>query len=575
MARLAIVDVAHGHQPMANDDESIVIVYNGEVYNAPALRQELEQSRRSLPHAQRHRGHPPPLRERPRARGRASRRDVGIRHPRSAAAARGPEPRSVRDQAAVRRRHGDGARLRVRAALLRSQPRAVRRFFSIDHDAAHAMLSWSYVPENSTIYEGVQPPRAGDPPDDRPRHRQRGDADLLDARAVTRRRAGPLARRGVRATSTSCCGAPSRSTSRVTCPSRRSSRAASTRRSSLPTRTRSPRRRSRRTRSAFASVRSTSRRSPGRRRQRIGVPIRVEMFDEEKARGRLPDALLAYDEPFGDSSSLPTYLLSHHVARDYKVALGGDGGDEVFAGYKKYLIVQLRRPVRGERRGFATRSARALGPFARMRDPDEWSPGPSCVRRTFASSRAASTGDRACLRAAHAVRAAGAYRGAHAPAGLGARGFEEAARARFDRARRNGAAEIARHRSRQHVLQRHAREGRPREHGVQPRSARAVPRSSRCRVRRRLCRSVLHVGPLAQPFIGKRVLRALHERRFGRRSRAGRSKASAFPSAVAARTVRERLRAPVRQAPARSFRHPVERRAVRRALPSMVSMRPV
>src|SRR5689334_1965832 len=43
MTRLAIVDVAHGHQPMANDDGSIVIVYNGEVYNAPALRIALEK----------------------------------------------------------------------------------------------------------------------------------------------------------------------------------------------------------------------------------------------------------------------------------------------------------------------------------------------------------------------------------------------------------------------------------------------------------------------------------------------------------------------------------------------------
>src|SRR5512135_881437 len=43
MTRLAIVDVVHGHQPMANEDESIVIVYNGEVYNAPALRASLEK----------------------------------------------------------------------------------------------------------------------------------------------------------------------------------------------------------------------------------------------------------------------------------------------------------------------------------------------------------------------------------------------------------------------------------------------------------------------------------------------------------------------------------------------------
>ena len=43
MTRLAIVDVVHGHQPMGNDDDSIVVVYNGEVYNAPALRGDLER----------------------------------------------------------------------------------------------------------------------------------------------------------------------------------------------------------------------------------------------------------------------------------------------------------------------------------------------------------------------------------------------------------------------------------------------------------------------------------------------------------------------------------------------------
>ena len=42
MKRLAIVDVVHGHQPMANEDESVVLVYNGEIYNAPELRRGLE-----------------------------------------------------------------------------------------------------------------------------------------------------------------------------------------------------------------------------------------------------------------------------------------------------------------------------------------------------------------------------------------------------------------------------------------------------------------------------------------------------------------------------------------------------
>jgi asparagine synthase (glutamine-hydrolysing) len=45
---------------------------------------------------------------------------------------------------------------------------------------------------------------------------------------------------------------------------------------------------------------------------------------------RLPDLL---DEPLGDASIIPTYLLSQFTRRHVKVALGGDGGDELFAGY--------------------------------------------------------------------------------------------------------------------------------------------------------------------------------------------------------------------------------------------------
>jgi len=60
---------------------------------------------------------------------------------------------------------------------------------------------------------------------------------------------------------------------------------------------------------------------------------------------QIDEIILNYDEPFADSSALPTYFVSKHTSNFVKVALTGDGGDEVFGGYNKYLLYSVGKNV--------------------------------------------------------------------------------------------------------------------------------------------------------------------------------------------------------------------------------------
>lgn len=70
--------------------------------------------------------------------------------------------------------------------------------------------------------------------------------------------------------------------------------------------------------------------------QTLGSRHRDELLDLSQARKLIPVVLKDMDEPLGDASLLPTYLLSMFTRKFVKVALSGDGGDELFAGYDPF-----------------------------------------------------------------------------------------------------------------------------------------------------------------------------------------------------------------------------------------------
>ena len=108
-----------------------------------------------------------------------------------------------------------------------------------------------------------------------------------------------------------------------------------------------------------------------------------EEFVEPHAVEVLNKLVWHYDEPFADSSAIPTYYVSRIARQFVTVALGGDGGDESLAGYRRYYFDQFENRLRR----FVAPSIRrrVFGPLGRLYPALAWAPRMFRGKATFQS----------------------------------------------------------------------------------------------------------------------------------------------------------------------------------------------
>jgi len=75
--------------------------------------------------------------------------------------------------------------------------------------------------------------------------------------------------------------------------------------------------------------------------EHVGSHHNQRILDLKRARDLVPEVLSRLDEPLGDASIVPTYLLCAFAREQVTVALSGDGGDELFAGYDPFKALRL------------------------------------------------------------------------------------------------------------------------------------------------------------------------------------------------------------------------------------------
>ena len=97
----------------------------------------------------------------------------------------------------------------------------------------------------------------------------------------------------------------------------------------------------------------------------------------------LIDTLAAtYDEPYADSSAIPTYRVCQLARKRVTVALSGDGGDESFGGYRRYRMHLMEERMRSTLPAYAVRQP-LFGLLGRIYPKADWAPRVFRAKTTF------------------------------------------------------------------------------------------------------------------------------------------------------------------------------------------------
>ena len=333
--RLAIIDIAHGDQPMVADGAAAAVVQNGEILNHLELRAELERDgvrfrtrcdTEVLLHS--YLRHGPSFVE--RLRGMFALAMWDSRHRRLLLA---------RDRFGIKPLfyavHDGGLSFASELKALLRQPAVSRE---VDREGLHAFLAFNSIPAPLTIFSAVRklPPghvllctEAGVEisryarPAPAPKDELRAEPaealaeelrerlrDSVRAHLLADVPVGVLLSGGVDSSVLAALAASVSPTSVSTF--------------SIGFRERSF--------NELALARRVAERYGTDHHELVVTPAMADL---------LPKLVAAFDEPFADSSAVPTYLVSELAARHVKVVLSGEGGDELFGGYETYAADQL------------------------------------------------------------------------------------------------------------------------------------------------------------------------------------------------------------------------------------------